>query len=49
MNGYVLITKTKHPMIQFIIRHRSLCAAVENFEITVPGEMPAPIEKEDAS
>ncbi len=49
LNGYVLITKTKHPMIQFIIRHRSLCAAVENFEITVPGEMPAPFEKEDAS
>ena len=36
MNSYVIITKNKHPMIQFVIRHRSLCAAIENFEVTVP-------------
>ena len=45
LNSYVIITKNKHPMIQFVIRHRSLCAAIENFEVTVPNtehEMIAP-------
>jgi hypothetical protein len=47
LGGYVLITKTKHPMIQFVIRHRSLCAAIENFEVTIPES--APDQKEDVS
>lgn len=39
LNGsYVLITKNKHPMIQFVIRHRSLCTAIESFEITMPDD-----------
>lgn len=45
LNSYVIITKNKHPMIQFVIRHRSLCAAIENFEVTVSNtehEMIAP-------
>lgn len=33
--SYVVITKNKYPIIQFIIRHRSLCDAIENFEITM--------------
>lgn len=36
LNSYVLITKNKHPIIQFVIRHRSLCDAIENFEVTTP-------------
>lgn len=38
LNNYVIITKNKHPMIQFVIRHRNLCDAIENFEVAVQDE-----------
>lgn len=34
--SYVIIAKNKYPMIQFVIRHRSLCEAIEHFEVRFP-------------
>ncbi|MBR3268305.1 MAG: helix-turn-helix transcriptional regulator [Oscillospiraceae bacterium] len=38
LGGYVIIAKNKYPMIQFVIRHRSLCDAIEHFEVRLPDE-----------
>ena len=34
--SYVVIAKNKYPMIQFVIRHRSLCDAIAHFEVRLP-------------
>ena len=44
--SYVIVTKNKHPIIQFIIRHRNLCNAIEHFEIRLPGMNNKQDEKE---